>query len=59
MGMPAKNVVRIQDFPGLATRLDPDDLKAGGSSEQVNAQSHHPGELKVRPGIKKLTFQED
>lgn len=59
MAMLPKQSVEIRDFPGLATKPDPDDITPGSSREQTNVQSHHPGELRVRPGVAKLTFEEE
>lgn len=59
MGVPAKAKVDIRDFPGLRSREDPDDVDAGASAEQVNAQGHHPFELRVRPGVVRLSFEEE
>lgn len=57
--MPAKKSVQIRDFPGLMTKPDPDDVDPGAAVEQTNAQSHHPGELRVRPGVERLNFEEE
>ncbi len=54
-----KKSVKIRDFPGLGTRIDPNDLSTGAAREQTNVQSHRPGELRVRPGTRQLTFEED
>lgn len=59
MGVPAKVSVEIRDFPGLVTRIDPDDLTPGAGREQLNVQSHHPSQLRVRPGYRPLSFEED
>lgn len=59
MGMPAKQRVAITDFPGLSPRVDPDDVDPGASVEQVNAQGHRPAQLRVRPGVLELEFEEE
>ena len=59
MGQLPKQSVQARDFPGLATRVDPTDLEPGAAREQTNCQSHHPGELRVRPGVKRLVFEEE
>ena len=46
------------DFPGLATRADPDDLADGAGRDQVNVTSHRQGELRSRSGYVKLSFEE-
>ena len=48
--------VRIKDFPGLATSLDPHDLVSGAAQVQSNAMSQAPGRLTVRRGYQKTTF---
>lgn len=59
MGTLPRQTVELRDFPGLGTKVDPDDLAPGASREQTNAQSHHPGELRARPGVKRLTFDQE
>lgn len=59
MGMPAKDRVQIRDFNGLVTKADPNDLGDGAASVQINAMSTRPGELRVRPGYRVLTFEEE
>lgn len=59
MGVPARVKVEIRDFPGIQSREDPDDVPPGAAVEQVNAQSHHPMELRVRPGVVELSFEEE
>ncbi len=58
---PIEQVKKVQarDFPGLATRADPDDLADGAGRDQVNLTCIRPGELRSRAGYKKLTFEED
>lgn len=51
--------VEAKDFPGLATRADPDDLADGSSRDQVNVTSHRAGELRSRPGYLKVTFEQE
>lgn len=57
MAKPAKESVAIRDFPGLATKPDPDDLPPGGAVIQINCMSNRPGQLRVRPGYQPLTFE--
>ncbi len=57
--MPARKSVQIRDFSGLVTKIDPDDVDPGAAVEQTNARSHHPGELRVRAGVRQLSFEED
>jgi len=56
---PTRTAVEIMDFPGLATRIDHDDTKPGTAQDQVNLSSLVLGQLRSRPGIKALTFEED
>ena len=58
MAQPQKDTVPIRDFPGLATKPDPDDLPPGGAVIQVNIMSSRPGQLRVRPGYRPLKFEE-
>lgn len=50
--------VEVRDFPGLILNMDPDDLPAGASRVQVNAGSHKPAELEVRPGYRVVRFED-
>jgi hypothetical protein len=45
-------MIRISKWPGLVTAASPYILPAGGSVEQVNAQSLIPGQLTVRGGMR-------
>jgi hypothetical protein len=51
--------VEIRDFPGLVSKADADDIPVGTAAQQLNAMSTRPGELRVRPGYKVLTFEEN
>lgn len=44
-------MIRISKWSGLVTAASPYILPAGGSTEQVNAQSTIPGQLTVRGGM--------
>jgi hypothetical protein len=46
----------MRDFPGYTPNVDPHDLPPGVAVYQVNAQSHKPGELRVRPGFTVVRF---
>lgn len=59
MGMLPRKRVEIRDFPGLQTKPDPNDVSPGAALAQTNVRSHHPGELRVRPGLARLSFEED
>lgn len=47
-----------RDFPGMVIAVDPDDLPPGAAELQVNLQSDRAGELRTRPGFRKLAFDE-
>lgn len=51
--------VEARDFPGLMPQADPTDLPPGAAQVQVNVTSHVPGELRSRPGLALVTFEED
>ncbi len=48
--------VPMRDFSGLATYADPHDITPGAGRVQVNVVSSRPGELRVRQGYKRVTF---
>jgi hypothetical protein len=52
-----KNRVEMRDFVGLQSNLDRHDIPPGGSTAQVNAQCIRPGELRVRGGLRDVTFE--
>lgn len=52
-------VVEIRDFPGLASRYDPDDTPPGAAVEQLNLTSVKPGRLVSRDGYRPVTFEEE
>lgn len=57
-GDPNQPVGRLvmKDFPGFAPNIDPHILPPGTSSDQVNAVSIRPGEMRVRPGFAVVQF---
>lgn len=54
-----KSMVEIKNFPGLATSVDPHDRPPGASQVQTNLQSTQSGELRVRRGYRKVSFEDD
>lgn len=52
------SVVDVRDFPGLATNLDPDDLRPGTAREQVNVLGSRPALLEVRPGFRVVRWED-
>ncbi len=53
-----RRIIDIRDFLGLVTRADPEDVRSGAATEQVNVISE-PGELVVRDALKQITFEEE
>jgi len=54
-----RRTVEIRDFPGMAIRIDPDDIEPGAAVIQINMQSTLPGKLTLRPGMVPVTFEEE
>ena len=48
-------MIRIAKWPGWVSSASPYILPAGGSVEQINAQSLVPGQLSVRGGMAPVT----
>lgn len=46
----------ISDFRGMAPSQDPHDIDPSLSAYQVNCFALYPGQLRVRRGIKLVTF---
>ena len=46
----------IRDWPGLVTQSDRRDIPPGAGFVQINLQSNPPGELRVRRGLRPVTF---
>lgn len=57
MSEPVQAAVEVMQFQGLATNVDPTDRPPGLAVEQKNVTSQTPGELRIRRGIRKLTFK--
>jgi hypothetical protein len=51
-------VVEIEDFPGLVTSADANDVRGGAAIEQINVECSKAGALRVRPGIRELRFED-
>lgn len=49
--------VRMRDFRGMATDIDPHDLDPGVSQDQLNIEHLRPGVLSVRGGMRKINFE--
>lgn len=54
----AKEKVEIRDFPGLASRVDPNDVLPGAATVQINVTCVTPGALSVRGGLRPVQFEE-
>jgi len=57
MARPAKSVAVINDFAGLITQTDADDLRQGAGQTQTNVCVVRMGEMQVRQGYRKVTFE--
>lgn len=53
-----ENMTQVSDFNGIVLNADPLDIPEGAASDQVNAVSIVPGELRVRGGVKVVQFEE-
>jgi hypothetical protein len=58
MGEPARNVVLIRDFRGMASNFDPSDIQPGTSQLQINVNGLKRGQLEVRHGLREIRFEE-
>ncbi len=59
MAQKPKESVTIRDFPGLITKPDPDDINEGAARIQINLTCIRTAELRVRDGIRQLSFDEE
>ena len=59
MGIEADTTLEIKDFSGMASNMDPNDLKPGVSRQQVNVNAVQRGQLEVRRGMRQVTFEEE
>lgn len=59
--MPAKpeTDVPLQSFAGMASNLDPRELRPGVAQVQINVAVLRPGELVLRRGLRDLEFDAD
>ncbi len=48
--------VVIGEFAGLAPTQDPHGEDPSLAAEQINCHAIHPGELRCRQGVKRITF---
>lgn len=55
-----RSTIQVQDWPGLMTNSGPMGGAAPGAAvEQVNLTVNVPGQLTVRPGFRKVRFDEE
>lgn len=52
-----RQVVLIQQFPGINDLVDELDFRPGSAQIQTNLQSEDPGKLEVRPGYTEVEFE--
>ena len=58
MPQPADRAVTVSDFAGLIANADQIDQPEGAAVDQVNATCVVPGELRVRGGVRIVTFED-
>jgi hypothetical protein len=56
MGQPYKSSVEHVEFAGMTSNVDKHDIPAGGAQMQVNINIVQPGTLRVRGGLREVTF---
>lgn len=54
-----KSTVSIRDFMGMATNIDPSNLKPGVARVQINVHGIQRGQLEVRRGLRELVFEDN
>jgi len=59
MGEPAKKIVEIRDFRGMASNYDPNDIVPGSSQLQININGLQRGQLEIRRGMRQVVFESD
>lgn len=47
----------VRTFPGLQTNLDHDDMDNGAAVVQINITGISPHELRVRPGMRPVDWE--
>lgn len=57
MAREERNLLVIDNFPGMIDAADPNDLPPGAAQVQINLSSAKPGELRTRGGYLPVTFQ--
>lgn len=57
MSEPARTEVAIQNFRGMASNIDPNDVQPGFSEVQINVNGLRAGELAVRRGLREVVFE--
>lgn len=59
MGIKADSNLEIKDFSGMASNADPTDIPPGMSQVQINVSSIRRGQLEIRGGLRKVTFENE
>ena len=59
MPQPSRPAVMLLDFNGIMSNVDPRDLPAGASEEQVNLCSLTSGEMRTRLGLRQVEFEDE
>jgi hypothetical protein len=49
-------IIKVRDFVGMASNIDPTDIKPGASQLQVNVNGYQRGTLEVRLGLREITY---
>ncbi len=52
-------IIRVDNFSGLVSNVNPRAVKPGGAVEQRNVTVTRLGELAVRRGLRELVFDAD
>jgi len=53
---PTDSIIKVRDFSGTQSAVDPHDIPDGKSLSQVNTTPVRPGELRVRLGYSVVRF---
>jgi len=59
MGMPATSASEAEDFKGIADRINEADLRPEFAEIQTNLACFVVGEIKARPGLKQVVFEDE
>lgn len=59
MGMPATSASEAEDFKGIADKINEADLRPEYAEIQTNLACFIVGEIRARPGLKLVTFEDE